>query len=249
MKTIRVLIVDDEWLARRELRILLGAFADVEVVGEAADVDSAVKAIAALAPTLVLLDIQMPGESGFEIIERVEAVPPVIFVTAHDEHAIRAFEVNALDYLLKPVHPDRLAASLERVRALSADMTDPTATAAPSSGERPLTLADSLLVKSGLRMRFLRIGMINCIRAAGDYTEVTIAGRERLLVSMRMKAWEARLPAKTFCRIHRSTIVRMDRVVAINDIPGGGSTVVVEGVDEPLVLSRRMKSRLRGRLK
>ena len=159
---LETLIVDDERLARRELRRLLAPQEAVTVVGEAAHADEAEALLREQAPDLLLLDVQMPGASGFDLLERLDAVPHVVFVTAYDEYAIRAFEVNALDYLVKPVEEERLAEALETVQeqaALSEDAVGPAPQ--PDTDENqepdPLTIDDRVFVKDGCRCWFIRL--------------------------------------------------------------------------------------------
>ncbi len=169
---LQILIVDDERLARRSIRSALNGVAGVAVAGEAASIDAAAEQIRTEAPDVVLLDVQMRGETGFDLLDRVEAPVQVVFITAHDEYAVRAFEVNALDYLLKPVDPDRLAEALRRTRqaetALPEDEdTDP----------EGLAYDDLFFYEDGRRPRFIRVREIICIEAAGNYTEAPRCGR------------------------------------------------------------------------
>jgi two-component system LytT family response regulator len=181
------LIVDDERLARQELRALLAAHPEVEVVGEAASVDAAARHLGREQPDVVFLDIQMPGESGFDLFARANVGSRVIFVTAHDAHALRAFDVNALDYLLKPVVPARLAASIARLREHSE--TGPVAA-------RRFEIGDFVFVSIDGRSRFIRVNQIVAVLAAGDSTEVATADGIRGRVPRSLKAWEERLPRR-----------------------------------------------------
>jgi two-component system LytT family response regulator len=162
-KHFNALIVDDERLARKDLISLLGPYGQVSVIGEADSVPSAVKAIQKLNPDVIFLDIQMPGDSGFDLLEKTDIEAHIIFVTAYDEHAIRAFEVNALDYLLKPVNPDRLAKALEKLELQEQE--------APAR-IRKLNYDDRLFLLLGKHYKFLKVKTILNIMAAGDYSEV-----------------------------------------------------------------------------
>ena len=181
----RVLIVDDERLARVEMRRLLAAHADVEIVGEASNIEEAKLSISDLQPDVLLLDVQMPGGTGFDLLEQLEWVPRVIFTTGFDEFALQAFEVNALDYLLKPVASDRLAAALEKARAQAA-------AAAPK-----LTLQHQIFIKDGERCWFVKVQDIVLLESEGNYTRVFFGGN-RPLINRSLRALEERSMPRCF---------------------------------------------------
>jgi two-component system LytT family response regulator len=236
--TYRAVIVDDERLARSELRSLLAAHTDVEVVGEADSVDAAADVIGREQPNVVFLDIQLAGETGFDLLPLMENEPDVIFVTAYEQHAIRAFEVNALDYLLKPVTPDRLAVALEKL----------VAPRRPEVSKVPLKYEDRLFLRLDDRMAFLRVDSIKSVNAAGDYSYVlTSEGRKRL-VHKPLKEWETRLPGNFFLRIHRSTIVNMEYVERLEPWSNYSYRVYLRGSSDPLVMSRRYAAKAKDRL-
>jgi len=237
-KLFRALVVDDERLARKDLISLLGGHDNISVVGEADDVSSAVNAIHMLNPDVVFLDIQMPGDSGFALLEKADVAAHVIFVTAYDEYAIRAFEVNALDYLLKPVNPERLAKALERLE--QADKKPPLG--------RKLNIDDRLFLMVGRFFKFLQVSAIVVIQAAGDYTEVLTTDGAKGLALKSMKEWEARLPQQHFVRIHRSTIVNMDFIEKVEAWFNYSFKIYIKGVKAPLVISRRYATRLKDKL-
>lgn len=232
------LIVDDERLARQELRALLSAHPEVQVVGEAASVDEAARQLARAQPDVIFLDIQMPGESGFDLFARAPVATPVVFVTAHDAHAIRAFDVNALDYLLKPVVPARLAESIARIRERSSST---------SVAARRFEIGDFVFLPIDGRSRFIRVNHIVTVSAAGDATEVVTADGIRGRVPRSLKAWEERLPAKQFVRIHREAIVNLQFVDRIEEWSNDAYQVHLRGQPSPLTLSRRYASRLKAR--
>ena len=222
-----VLVVDDEPLARARLRAHLERRgAPFAVAGECGDGAGAVDAIERLAPDLVLLDVQMPGLDGFDVIEAVgvDAMPPVVFVTAYDEYAVRAFDVNALDYLEKPWDPDRLDRALDRCAVAVARSREGSAerlalllTARPHARGR-------LIARAGRAVVTVPFDEIEWVEAAGNYARLHTAGGERL-VRETLKGLEARLPASDFVRIHRSTLVRLERVVRVEPDGTGGARV------------------------
>jgi len=236
---LKALIVDDERLARKDLISLLKPYDQVTVVGEADSVPAAVKAIHRLNPDVVFLDIQMPGDSGFDLLDKVDLEAHIIFVTAYDEYAIRAFEVNALDYLLKPVHPDRLAKAMERLGD-----REP----AQPARVRNLDYDDRLFVMLGQHFKFLKVDSILNIKAAGDYSEIQTADGAKGLVLKSMKEWETRLPARHFLRIHRSTIINMEFIDKVEEWFNYSFKVYLKGVEEPYVISRRYATRLKDKL-
>jgi len=235
----RALLIDDERLARKDLISLLSAHDNIDVVGEADDVPSAVKAIEKLNPDVIFLDIQMPGESGFDLLNKIDVEARIIFVTAYDEYAIRAFEVNALDYLLKPVNPERLEKALEKLE--SPERETPART-------RRLGYDDQLFLMLGRHFKFLRVKTILIVTAAGDYSEVLTTDSAKGLTLKSMKEWEARLPEQHFQRIHRSTIINMNFVDRVEPWFNYSFRIHLKGVEEPFVISRRYATRLKDRL-
>jgi two-component system LytT family response regulator len=249
MSPLRTLVVDDEPLARKRLRRLLREHADVEIVAECAAGPEAVKAIGALHPDLVFLDVQMPGLDGFEVLARVgvEQMPAVVFVTAFSEHAIRAFEVSALDFLLKPFDGERLARSLERVRkqvsmksANHADLYRRLLEALGKSGAR--CYLSRLLVKSQGRVFFLRTDEIDWIAAAGKYVRL-YCGADYHLLREPIHDVERKLDPSQFRRIHRSTIVNLDSIREFQPLFHGEMRAVLRDGTE-LTVSRRYRPRL-----
>jgi len=238
-RALNALVVDDERLARKDLISLLGAHGNITVVGEADDVPSAVKAIKRLTPDVIFLDIQMPGDSGFDLLDKTEVEAHVIFVTAYDEYAIRAFEVNALDYLLKPVNPERLAKALERLELQDGE------TAARA---RRLDYQDRLFLMLGRSFKFLKVSALVTVTAAGDYSEVLTSDGTKGLALKSMKEWETRLPPRHFVRVHRSTIINMEYVDRVEEWFNYSFRVYLKGIEEPCVISRRYATRLKERL-
>ncbi len=216
---IRAIIVDDEELGRDRIQTLLEHQPDVEIVGVCADGPSAVEAIERLQPDLVFLDVQMPGMDGFEVIEQLdpEHLPAVVFVTAHDGHALRAFEIHALDFLLKPFDQTRFEKALDRARAQVAKGSAPAAAIDSRIASLLEELRDErryserLIVKSSGRVFFIRTDEIDWVEASGNYVKIHAKADAHLLRES-MKNMEAKLDPKVFVRIHRSAIVNIDRI-------------------------------------
>ncbi len=260
-RRIRTLIVDDEPAARRGLRLLLERDAGVEIVGEAATGAEAAELMTRVQPDLVFLDVQMPGGDGFEALAKVDPalVPAVVFVTAYDEHALRAFDVNAVDYLLKPYDDARFGAALQRakdeVRRRQADSVNTRLVQLldylqQGGGQKPSPdepAADRILVKSSGEIFFLKVAEIDWIEAEGDYMKFHVAGRAHLMRET-MARLEARLDPKRFIRIHRSTIVNIDRLRKLSPSFAGEYAVILHDGTK-LKLSRGYHDRIATLLK
>lgn len=241
--TYRVLIVDDERLSRVVLRELLSDHPDMDIVGEASSVADAVRSIEGLDPDIVFLDIQLPDGLGFDLFKKTEVNAEVIFVTAYDEHALRAFEVNALDYLVKPVDPESMARAIERVKRRGSiphesSTPAPSPTSAPSSTPAPsLTLDDIICLQETNCMKFTQLGDIVSIVAADDYSEVYLRDGETILANQRLRSWDGSLPS-SFVRVHRSAIVNLHFVKDITKVDGKWF-VRFKTEQKPLTMSRR----------
>jgi two-component system, LytTR family, response regulator len=258
--SIRAIIVDDEDLARRGIRALLQRAGDVEIVSECRNADEAIRAMHATQPELVYLDIQMPGKSGFDVIAALDETtcPHVIFVTAFDTFAIRAFEVHALDYLLKPVNEARFSKSLARARAAVAGARDDSALRrfwqmaaelrAPADQSRPGSMPDRIPVKTRGRVLIVNVADIDWVEAEGDYVSVHV-GPKSWLLRETIAGAEARLALSGFVRIHRSALININRVRELLPLSKGEFTVVLQNGTE-LKLSRNYRfalERLLGR--
>jgi two-component system LytT family response regulator len=252
-RPLRAVVVDDERLARRELRALLAA-EPVEVVGEAVDADAADTLLARLdadgaPPDVLFLDVQMPERTGFDLLDGLaeagRAVPDVVFVTAYDEHALRAFRVSAVDYLLKPVDPAALAEAVARVAARRADAPE-----APAPTGR-LGADDRVFVKDGDRMHLVRIGDVRRFESVGNYTQLHFrsAGgrRERAVVARSLTALEERLDPDVVVRASRADLVGLGHVVGVDEAPSGGLVVRLDD-GQAVEFSRRRAQDLRDRL-
>jgi len=242
---VRVLIVDDELLARSILREHLAKIADLEVVGEAANGFEAVKLAEELNPELVFLDIQMPKLSGFEVLELLgERVPAVVFTTAYDEFALRAFEVHAVDYLLKPVEPARLTAAVERAAERLRNRTPaPSAHDLAVSARPPGRTLERILIRHEGRVHVLPLERIDFIEAQDDYLSFAAAGK-RLRKQQTMSDLESQLDATRFVRIHRSFILNVERLARI-DLYGKDSWLVILSDGSKLPMSRTGHAKLK----
>jgi two-component system LytT family response regulator len=241
----KALIVDDEPLARRELRRLLTAFPWVQVVGEAADVDDALGQIDKLAPALVFLDVQMPGGTGFDLLAQLERLPRVIFTTAYDHYAVKAFEVSAVDYLLKPIEPDRLAAALAKVQAKALSVMSSTLppTEPASKQEAPL---EQIFVRDGLRCWFVPLREVSVFTADGNYVRLQW-GKESPMLGRSLVALEEKLDPRRFFRANRRQIVNLDYIESVEMGLGGRLHVQLRGGPE-IEISRRQARQFRARM-
>jgi two-component system LytT family response regulator len=236
----RALIVDDARLARQELTTLLGAIADVVLVGEADDVVSAKAAVAELRPDVLFLDIQLPSGTGFDVLDALDAAPCVVFTTAYDQYAVRAFEANALDYLVKPVEPARLAQAVQRVR----ERLNDTSTAATA---RTLLGPDErVFLRDGERCWFVALTEISRIVVDGNYSRVWFRD-EHALLPRSLAALEARLDPVQFFRANRNTLVNLRHVRAIELSIGDGYLLTLKD-GSAVDVSRRQARELRERL-
>ncbi|MBI2514323.1 MAG: response regulator transcription factor [Opitutae bacterium] len=240
----KALLIDDERLARNELRRLLAAHTDIEIAGEATDVDDALEKIAALKPDLLFLDVQMPGADGFTLLEKLEgAMPLVIFTTAYDEFAVKAFEFNALDYLLKPVDPNRLGASLEKLRLRATAKNGEGGDSAPRTR---LSLDDKVFVREGDHCWFVPVKNIRLLESEGNYTRVHFDDNKPQLFRS-LTAMEERLDPKHFFRANRKQVINLAWVEGIEPWFSGGLLVRLKG-GLKVELSRRQAQDFRERM-
>lgn len=239
------MVVDDEPLARERVCTLLAAEQDVEVVAECADGVDAVAALRSARPDIVFLDVQMPGMDGFEVLDAIgpDRLPAVVFVTAYDSYALKAFEVHAVDYLLKPFDRERFLSALARARLdLRADDVGRRILALVADLMRDRRPQQRIVVKAAGRVFFLRPAEIDWMEAAGNYVRLHV-GKQTHLVRETMKGLEERLDPDTFVRVHRSRIVNLDRVREIQPWFHGEHVILLES-GEQLTTSRRHSIRL-----
>ena len=229
------LIVDDERLARSEMRRLLAAHPDVTVAGEAANADEAEVRLRAADVDVLFLDVQMPGASGFDLLERLDTLPLVVFTTAYDEYAVRAFEVNAFDYLLKPIRPERLAAVLEKARAQASNP--------PATAPQKRTWSDRVFLRDGDRCWIVALADIELFEADGNYTRAFFKA-ERPMVRTALQSLETRLDPALFFRASRRHIINLRHVEAIDDGVDDSYTVRLRS-GRTVSISRRQSRRLR----
>lgn len=222
----KALIVDDERIARQELRRLLAAHPEVEIAGEAAGGEEALTLIQRVAPDILFLDIQMPGMTGFDLLDRLREVPEVIFTTAYDQHALKAFEVNALDYLLKPIAPSRLATALQKVRPPA-----------------PRQSMDQIFLRDGERCWIVKTRDIDLLESEGNYTRVFFH-HEHPLISGSLAAFEARLDPSIFFRANRRQILNLNCIRA-TELGAAENLVVILRGAQRVELSRRQSANLR----
>lgn len=241
----RTLIIDDERLARNELRRLLENFPKIDIIGEAANADEALPMIDELQPDLLFLDIQMPGKNGFELLQAIEGkAPDVVFTTAYDEYAIKAFEFNALDYLLKPVELNRLSEAIHRVEEElqhhSAEAPRPTTT---EPGNRILGENDQVFVKDGEKCWFVKLGKVRLFESMGNYVRLYFDDQKPLVLKS-LNALEDRLDAATFFRANRKHIINLQWIEKIEPWFSGGLLVTLRGGDK-IEISRRQAIRFK----
>ncbi|HEX4957515.1 MAG TPA: LytTR family DNA-binding domain-containing protein [Lacibacter sp.] len=230
----RAIIIDDERLARNELKKLLGEYPEIEVVDEAANVDEGIQKIEAQNPDLIFLDIQMPGKTGFDLLRELNRTPEVIFTTAYDEYALRAFEVNALDYLLKPIEPKRLADAIHKLE--EEDAAEDTETTA-SVNKSILSESDQVFVKDGERCWFVKLSEIRLFESVGNYAKVYF-GPNKPLILKSLNALEERLDEKVFFRANRKHIVNLRMIEKVEPYFNGGLLLEIHGGDK-IEVSRR----------
>ncbi len=239
----RALVIDDERLARKELINLLSQFEQVEVIGEANNVDDAKEKIENLNPDVVFLDIQMPEKTGFDLLEELDNVPHVIFTTAYDEYALKAFQVNALDYLLKPVDAKRLSEAIERLQKKMQEATESQGDETGNGQNKKLSLDDQVFVKDGDRCWFVKLSNVRLFESDGNYIKVYF-DNNKPMIHKSLNALDERLDEKSFFRASRKHIINLSWVEAIEPWFNGGLVVTLKGGDR-IEVSRRQAARFK----
>ncbi len=240
----KALIIDDERLARNELKRLLENFPKIEVIGEAANADEAILMIGELKPDLLFLDIQMPGKNGFQLLEALEdEAPEVIFTTAYDEYALKAFEYNALDYVLKPIDLARLSEAINRVLDEAVRQPDNM----PQIERKALGENDHVFVKDGEKCWFVRLGKVRLFESMGNYVRLHFDDQKPLVLKS-LNSLEERLDVHTFFRANRKHIVNLQWVEKIEPWFSGGLLITLRGSGEKIEISRRQAIRFKDML-
>jgi two-component system LytT family response regulator len=233
------IIIDDERLARLALRKDLERLPEISLVGEASGISSAKDLIGRVHPDLLFLDVQLADGNGFDLLNQIDFEGRVIFITAYDEYAIRAFEINAVDYLLKPVSRKRLKSAITKLQENDKSVLH----------EVPARLEynDRLMVMHRKSVNFIKIDTIRSIHASREYSYIRAADGREYLTSKSITEWENKLPDQNFCRIHRSTIVNFDQIMKVNHNITGTGEVILQGSTEPLAISRNYFRKLKQR--
>ena len=240
---LKTIIVDDSKAIREELKILLTEFPQIVFAGEASNIQQAVRLVESIKPDLIFLDIQLQNESGFDLLEKTDVTAKIIFVTAYNQYAIRAFEVNALDYLLKPIQLNRLKQAIERtIPAEQAGKGDTT------SEQGKVNYDDVVYLMINHSLKFLKVANLKAIMAQGKYSFIVYGENKQDLVSKTLLEWESILPEKYFVRIHRSTIVNFEFVDKVKRCPNNTHEVYINNIDKPFIMSRRYAARLKAAL-
>ncbi|MFD2256517.1 LytR/AlgR family response regulator transcription factor [Luteolibacter algae] len=234
---IRAIIVDDEPPARKLLKSLLAEFPRIKIVGEAGDVASAVTLYEKEIPELIFLDIQLPRSDGFSLLPKLVGNPEIIFITAFDTHAVRAFEVNALDYLLKPINPERLAKTIERV------------TQKKRSGEMELSETDKVALRGDSKMQIVPVTAITHIEAEDNYSRVHLENDQLEMVRRTLSVWENILPGSLFTRLDRSLIIQINAVQDVFSESRDQTWITLAGASQRISLGRKASVRLRKAMK
>jgi len=239
--SVRTIIIDDERLARNELKKLLQDFGEIEVIDEASNVQEGLEKIEQHNPDLIFLDIQMPGKTGFDLLEELERTPKVIFTTAYDEFALKAFEVNALDYLLKPVEPKRLSDAIQKLQQEESANNGQASANGNANGTVArsglLTEEDQVFVKDGERCWFVKLSEIRLFESVGNYAKVFF-GANKPLILKSLNSLEERLDDKVFFRANRKHIINMRWIEKIEPYFNGGLLLELKG-GEKIEVSRR----------
>ncbi|AEL25390.1 LytTR family DNA-binding domain-containing protein [Cyclobacterium sp. 1_MG-2023] len=238
----RVLVVDDERLARKELISLLSQNDNIEILGEAPNVDEAKEKIESLQPDVVFLDIQMPEKTGFDLLEELDYVPLVVFITAYDEFALQAFQVNALDYLLKPIEPDRLTETLKKLEKKLEELKKEEALEVDLPKDK-LSLNDQVFVKDGDKCWFVKLANVRLFESDGNYIKVYFE-KNKPMIHKSLNALDERLDEKSFFRASRKHIINLSWVESIEPWFNGGLVVTLKG-GERIEVSRRQAARFK----
>jgi two-component system LytT family response regulator len=241
MNKLRTIIVDDKWLFREDLKNLLSEYPQLEVLGEASNLNEAVQLNKTVRPDVIFLDIQLQQENGFDLLQQTEVKSKVIFISAHNQYAIRAFEVNALDYLLKPIKKERLSKAIDRLLPGESESLVPV-------HQNELMHDDIIYLIINGSLKFVKIALLKCIVAERNYSFIYYGKNKKELISKTLLEWERILPEKYFVRIHRSTIVNFEYVEKVKKRKNYTHEVYISGIEEPFIISRRYATKLKNLL-
>lgn len=241
MKTIKTIIIDDERLAREELKHLLKDNFIIEIIGEAKNGEEGIQLCKNLQPDLIFLDISMPGMNGFEMLKKLEEIPNVIFITAYDEFALKAFEVNALDYILKPIDPKRLEEAIEKIENKDDFESNQNLT---SRKNRLLTLTDKIFIKDGEKCFFIELSSVRMFESDGNYVKVHFDNK-RPLILRSLNLLEEQLDPEFFFRANRKFIINIHKITSIENWFNGGLNVELEGSTDKIEISRRQATKFK----
>jgi len=239
MKKQRAFIIDDEYWARINLKDKLKDFQEIEIIGEADSIKDAEKGIRSLNPDVLFLDIQLGDGTGFDLLNDIAFTGKVIFVTAFDEYALRAFDINALDYLMKPISDESLERAISRLEENHSG---------PEAGSKAkLRDDDRIMVVVKDSLYFILVNTIISISASRDYSEIYTVNNKKFLTTRSMNEWEERLPEQTFCRVHRSHIVNFEHIEKSVKYSSNTALIYIKGLEEPLKLSRSYYKKVKDR--
>ena len=237
MSVFNALIVEDEFLARLSLKDKLKDFPEIEIIGEAKNISEAKNILGKSRIDVIFLDIQLKDETGFDLLNQVDYEGKIIFVTAYDEYAVRAFEINALDYIMKPISKERLGNAIKRI---SVKITHP-----DTDVLEKFYIDDRIMVQYKHSVKFIKISEIVLISSAQDYTQVLTGERKKYLVYRTMNEWDNRLPEKVFCRIHRSYIINLDYIEHTQKLSSNTAVIYLKGIENPFKVSRIYYQRMK----
>ncbi len=248
MREFKSVVIDDERLAREELKSILKEFPEISVVGEAQNAEEGIELIKKTGPDLVFLDVNMPELSGFDMLKKLEDIPHVIFITAYDEYALKAFEVNALDYILKPIDPERLAEAIEKLKEREEAEFESSQELRTSRKDRMLTSTDKVFIKDGEKCFFVELSKVRMLESDGNYVKVYFE-KNRPLILRSLNSFESRLDPEHFFRANRKFIINLDWIDSVENWFNGGLRVElkheIDGKKEIVDISRRQAIRFR----
>ncbi len=233
----RTIIIDDERLAREELKKLLKDYLEIEIIDEAKNPEEAIQKIKEQKPDLIFLDVQMPGMTGFDLLKKLDEIPKVVFVTAYDEFALKAFEVNAFDYLLKPVEPARLDETIQKLNNTDDDFHSVASTPKLDRSNRPLSITDKIFIKDGEKCYFVELSQVRLLESDGNYVKVYF-DRFRPLILRSLNSLEERLDPTYFFRANRKYIINLNAITFVENWFNGGLQVELSN-GEKIEISRR----------